>query len=46
MGQGKNNPHFGLKKPKFHSKKALVVVIGTNVGVVSPWVIIFDPNDI
>ncbi len=37
---------LGKKKPKVHLKKTLVVVIGTNVGVVSPWVIIFSPNDI
>jgi hypothetical protein len=46
MGQGKNQSSFWGKKSKFHSKKTLVVIIGTNVGVVSPWVIIFNPNDI
>jgi hypothetical protein len=45
-GARKKQPSFWVKKTEISLKKTLVVVIGTNVGVVSPWVIIFNPNDI
>ncbi len=42
---GKENKILILgKKTQISLKKTLVVIIGTNVGVVSPWVIIFNPN--
>ncbi len=45
-GKEKKSP-FQAKKTKISLlKKTLIVVIGTNVGVVSPLVIIFNLNDI
>jgi hypothetical protein len=54
MGQGKKKSLCGIflssfwvfKKKNSLKKNTDCVVIGTNVGVVSPWVIIFNPSDI